>query len=73
MPMPITSGIRRTELPKSISDYLAGQPESGMGFQDVVCHMADGSQVDGIVINCQFIETVLPIDVQSIVKAQVKS
>lgn len=32
---------------------LINQPESGMGFQNVILHMKDGSKRNGTVFNCE--------------------
>ena len=51
---------------------LAEQPETSMGAQDVVVKMADGSEFDGLVLNCSLLFTVGEIDSQSIEDITVK-
>ena len=45
-----------------IEDQLASMPESGMGYQKIICHMKDGSEINGSVTNGTY------MDVQALIK-----
>jgi len=65
--------INKITLSKSMSDILAGQPETGMGFQDVEITLTDGRKVEGLVLNCEHLETVLPVEEKDIASIKVKT
>ena len=69
---PANEVMKSLSLPEKWSKFLGEQPETGMGFQDVEVTLADGRRVDGIVINGQTMETLLPISGEDIASMRVK-
>ena len=68
----MNAAMSKLELPEKWSKFLGEQPETGMGFQDVEITLADGRRVDGIAINGQTLETLLPIMGEDIASMRVK-
>tara|TARA_Y100000310_G_C20436851_1_gene694144 strand:+ start:500 stop:733 length:234 start_codon:yes stop_codon:yes gene_type:complete len=66
------STLHKLTLSDAFRDSLAGQPESGMGFQNVICEMADGQRIKGLVINGNELETVAQITAEEIRSIQVE-
>ena len=46
----------------SIIDQLSNMPESGMGYQKIVCHMKDGRKIAGTITNGDY------MDVEALIK-----
>lgn len=47
----------RVQLPEKWTEYLVGQPESGMGYQRVDVDLEDGTHLEGcLVFNAEQIE-----------------
>jgi len=68
------SGVMsRVPLPDRWREFLAGQAETGMGFQDVEVTLADGRKVDGIAINGEVFESLIPIRSEDVSSMRVRS
>ncbi len=62
--------IFNTQLDEKWIKHCADMPETGMGFQKVVCKVRkNGNEVTipAIITNCQYIESVEPIVIRNIV------
>ena len=59
------------KLPQILIDSLVEQGETGMGFQHVVLQMKDGNRYQGLVFNCENLQTNYPLNVDEIVSATV--
>jgi hypothetical protein len=65
--------MRSMPLPEKWSKFLGGQPETGMGFQDVEVTLTDGRKVDGIVLNGEKFESLVPIRAEDISSLRVRT
>ncbi len=60
------------KLPKIIQDQLSKLPESGMGYQNVNLVFRDGKSIPVAILNGEFFETDIKIDINNLVKIIVK-
>ena len=65
--------LNKIKLSEKRSKILSEKPETGMGFQDVVVTLKNGTTVDGFVINGQILETLSTIEEADIGDITVKS
>ena len=65
--------LNQIKLSEKWSKILSEKPETGMGFQDVVVTLKNGTTVDGFVINGQILETLSTIEEADIGDITVKS
>lgn len=61
----------RITLPEQWVTFLTGQPETGMGYQDVTVFLTNGTTTNCLAINCEILDTVLPISAEDIVDIKV--
>ena len=65
--------MNKVKLSPAWSKKLAEQPETGMGFQDVEVTTKGGRKVDGIALNGEFIETLMPLSETEIADIRVRT
>lgn len=61
--------LHTVKLPENLIKKCSNLPESGMGYQKVNCKISkDGKEtsITGIVLNCSILETVEPVQAESI-------